>query len=128
MFLHICCVRGVECTCESCGRTYEYERGKGGTQARCNSCCVNDRRFKLKLKIIEYLGGCCKRCGYDRCPVALEAHHLDPATKEFAISGSHCRSWTAIEAELDKCELLCSNCHRETEFEGSRFQQFLDGG
>lgn len=50
-------------------------------------------------------------CGYSKCIEALEFHHLDPTEKEFEISDR--RSWEALTAELDKCILLCANCHRE---------------
>ena len=43
---------------------------------------------------------------------ALEFHHPDPMTKEFNIS-DRITSFEAIRAELDKCHLLCANCHRE---------------
>jgi hypothetical protein len=45
---------------------------------------------------------------------ALEFHHLNAARKDFGISSQgHTRSWSKIREELDKCVLLCANCHRE---------------
>lgn len=99
--------------CVTCGRRYTYERNKGFTKERCNSCQVNRRRFKLRKRIVAYLGGCCGRCGYNKCEQALHAHHTDPSEKSFNISGAHCRSWERIRKELDKCILLCANCHAE---------------
>lgn len=52
-------------------------------------------------------------CGYNRCTRALGFHHLDPSKKDFGIGGAHSRSWAVIQAELDKCILVCSNCHDE---------------
>ena len=53
-------------------------------------------------------------CGYDRCQWALDFHHLDPSQKEFGISmDGITRSWERVQKELDKCVLVCSNCHRE---------------
>jgi hypothetical protein len=69
------------------------------------------KRLELKERAIAYLGSKCCLCGYDLCPAALEFHHLDPKEKDLVISRS--MSWKRIEAELKKCELLCSNCHRE---------------
>ncbi len=75
---------------------------------------VSNWRRNTKIKAIEYMGGKCKLCGYNRYVGALEFHHLDPNKKDFSISSSgDCRSWKSIQAELDKCIILCSNCHRE---------------
>jgi len=98
-------------TCQSCGRQYEYHRSKGCTASLCNSCLVNERRFAVKVKIVAVLGGKCVDCGYGRCLAAMHVHHLDAADKEFNLSGAHARSWASIEAELQKCVLLCANCH-----------------
>ena len=106
-------VRPTECVCETCGREYIYDRKKGHTRKRCNSCAVNERRFKLKQKCVEYKGGACECCGYNKCLRSLDFHHLDPTTKDFTISGSHSRSWSSIKSELDKCILVCRNCHGE---------------
>lgn len=77
---------------------------------------VAKRRRALKAKAVEYLGGSCVCCGYDRHQGVLDFHHLDRSTKEFAISGQGLtRSWEKIKAELDKCILVCANCHREIE-------------
>lgn len=89
------------------------------TTWRCTVCrteAVQRRRQKVKQKAVEYLGGKCQRCEYDTCIEALEFHHRDPSTKEFGISsGGHTRSWERVQKELDKCDLLCANCHREVE-------------
>jgi hypothetical protein len=54
------------------------------------------------------------RCGYDRCLEALEFHHIASGEKDFGISArGHSRSWEKTRQELDKCILLCANCHRE---------------
>lgn len=63
--------------------------------------------------MVEYKGGKCTVCGYDKCSDALVFHHLDPTQKEFCLSGSHARSWENIVKELDKCVLLCIRCHVE---------------
>lgn len=102
--------------CRVCSREFVYNRRAGHRIDRCNSCGVNNRRFRLKEKSVEYLGGKCSKCGYNRCIIALEFHHKDPSKKSFTISGKHCLSWQRIREELDKCVLLCANCHREEEF------------
>jgi predicted HNH restriction endonuclease len=53
-------------------------------------------------------------CGYSKSVSALAFHHLDPAHKDFGHSDKGLtRSWEAIRRELDKCQLLCLNCHAE---------------
>ncbi len=73
---------------------------------------ATQRRLELKKRAIAYLGGkcCIPNCGYDD-PVALEFHHQDPDEKDFDISSK--MSWEGIQAELDKCLLVCANHHRE---------------
>ena len=97
----------MEKQCVICEKTFKT---KG---LKCRSCQVNLRRFSRRTDIINYLGGACYNCGYNRCYGALDVHHLDPSKKEFNISGSHTRRWAIVEEELAKCVLLCSNCHKE---------------
>lgn len=100
-----------------CVKHGEVVFNKRGNRFRCSKCAteaVTKRRRKIKQLAIEHLGGCCTICGYNKYQGALEFHHLDPTKKDFVISlKGHCRSWIEIKKELDKCILLCSNCHRE---------------
>lgn len=75
-----------------------------------------DKRLR-KLKAVEYLGGRCNRCGKDWHPAIFEFHHRDPSTKEKDPSKLLHSSWDKVVAELDKCDLLCANCHRLTHHE-----------
>lgn len=63
--------------------------------------------------MVEYLGGKCIVCGYDRCIKALDFHHRDPEKKGFTLGNSYNMSWERIRRELDKCVLICCRCHRE---------------
>jgi hypothetical protein len=68
----------------------------------------------MRQMAIEYKGGKCLQCGYDRCVDALEFHHTNSSGKDFSISEKgYTRSWARVKKELDKCMLLCANCHRE---------------
>ena len=69
-------------------------------------------RKKTKQLLVEYKGGCCEFCGYNKCIEALEFHHIDETTKEFSVSGST-KSLEKQKKEADKCYMLCANCHRE---------------
>ena len=81
---------------------------------KCQTEAVQKRRNKLKELAIEYKGGRCQCCGYNKCYRALEFHHIDPNEKDFGIGAKgYTKSWEAIKEELDKCVLVCSNCHRE---------------
>jgi transposase len=86
---------------------------------RCMQCrqdAVIRRRRKVKEVLVEEAGGACQLCGYDRFAGALQFHHLDPHAKEFAIAHRGvARSIERVRAEVQKCVLLCSNCHAEVE-------------
>ncbi len=89
---------------------------------------VKKRRKKIREKAIEYLGGKCQICGYDKCTEALEFHHLNDSNKDFGISsGGHARSWERVKSELEKCMLLCANCHREVHAKSQRSDESQDG-
>ena len=69
-------------------------------------------RKMIKNQIVEYKGGKCEICGYNKCIEALEFHHLNPEEKDFTISGGT-KGFEKLKPEIDKCILVCSNCHRE---------------
>lgn len=91
---------------------------------------VAEQRRKLKKQAIEYKGGSCQKCGYNKCPGALSFHHLDSNEKDFGISDKGVsRSFEKVKSELDKCILVCSNCHAEIHYEESekvRDQKFAE--
>ena len=77
---------------------------------------VTKYRRDLKRKLVEYKGGKCEKCDYNRCVAALDFHHVDPETKDFSIShDGQSVSFERAKVEVDKCQLLCANCHREVE-------------
>ncbi len=76
---------------------------------------VAKRRRKIKTLAIEYKGGKCQICGYNKYPSVLDLHHIT-GEKKFGIGDKgYTRSWEKVKAELDKCVLVCANCHRELE-------------
>lgn len=80
----------------------------------CGSCSVIKAQRKKKIKAVQYYGGKCIGCGYNKCPGSLHFDHRDPSTKVVAPSYAIMRwSWERAKKELDKCDLLCSNCHGE---------------
>ena len=75
---------------------------------------VRKRRQKIRRMAIAAKGGICEKCGYDRYLEALEFHHLDDSNKNFGLSEKgYARFWKKVKKELEKCVLLCANCHRE---------------
>ena len=71
--------------------------------------------ISLKQHLVNTFGGRCQLCGYDKCLSALDFHHRDPSKKDFNISRYRRKD---IEnyiflRELEKCILICANCHRE---------------
>lgn len=95
-------------------------RRKDGTpyyQSYCKVCAYLKQRDYLrniKQKAVNIKGGKCQVCGYDKCLSAMDFHHRDMTEKEFDISTA--KNFAVIEKEIEKCDLLCSNCHRELHF------------
>lgn len=111
-------------TCEICGQIFEI-MDNGWTRKYCYECsphedenmshaqAVTIKRRAIKKMLIEYKGGKCQHCGYDKCMRALEFHHLNPEEKDFHLSKNLSKSIASLKSEADKCILLCSNCHAE---------------
>lgn len=114
-------------TCRSCNIEYplstEYFYSNGYTpngtkkwKPTCKSCENSERKDSYEKLISEVFPILeCQVCGYNKCKAALEFHHLDPTLKEYQVSTfqSSRRNKELVLAELRKCVLLCSNCHRE---------------
>ena len=88
----------------------------------CDKCSnkyyVDKKRLDLKFKSFVYKGAKCSMCGFKGLPACFDFHHKDASKKSFSISHApHTRSWERTKLELDKCDLLCANCHRQVEFE-----------
>ena len=95
---------------------------------RCRSENIVRWRRKVKQTLIDENGGGCRLCGYDRYAGALEFHHLDPATKAFAVSMiGVARSLARAQEEARKCVLVCANCHAEIEGGVATMPSGIDG-
>lgn len=90
----------------------EYIRKYRKTEKAKEKNVETNRNWKMKekQKAVSYLGGKCSICGYDKCLTALEFHHINPSEKE--MYNSHWKFERNIP-ELNKCILVCANCHRE---------------
>lgn len=106
--------------CKYCGETKAKNFVKMSHNRRNKSCCKKchskravERLRRNKKLAVEYKGSKCQRCGYDRCIGALVFHHRDPKQKDPDFNKMRCWNFEKVRKELDKCELLCSNCHAE---------------
>ncbi len=92
-------------------------RGKPFASTYCKSCSCQqtvERQRAFKQKCVDYKGGCCQECGYKKCLSALEFHHIHPEHKDFSIAKARLTTFgSKVQTELDKCILVCANCHRE---------------
>jgi len=89
--------RYYDTLCKSCRKSYGHER-----------------RRTIKRMAVDFLGGNCVDCGLvDEVLDVYDFHHLDPKQKDFSFGKRGSRSFDSIKAELSKCVLLCSNCHRK---------------
>lgn len=114
-------------TCTQCNvekETTEFyhtskRRSKIHLYGYCKICAINkvkNHQLNFKQACLEYKQtNSCISCGYNKHTTVLDFHHLDPSQKEFNISKY--KKYTNIsedlKQELDKCIVLCSNCHRE---------------
>ena len=104
----------MECKWHLCKNTIT-----GMRKVYCSTKCKNKQatdnfRKNQKKKSVEYKGGKCCICGYNRTIEALHFHHTDPNEKDFGIGqNGHTRVWENVKKELDKTVCLCANCHAE---------------
>jgi len=95
--------------CERCNRLVGNVRGR-----YCASCIAIMHKQKKKRTLVEYKGGKCQVCGYDKCISNLSFHHKNPHEKEMSISTAlPSRGMDYLKKEADKCVLLCCRCHGE---------------
>jgi predicted RNA-binding Zn-ribbon protein involved in translation (DUF1610 family) len=96
--------------CITCGNPISMGR------TECPECAkrYTQRRSELKRRAIEYLGGQCADCGLQTDIVAVyDFHHKDGGEKTAGLSDFlTLKNWQRMQEELDKCVLLCANCHR----------------
>lgn len=103
--------------CNKHGDCEHVESGIKNKKWKCCACTV-EYSYKYmknsKKRAVDYKGGKCEICGYSTSICALTFHHINPLFKEFNLSGTGLsKSWENLKPELDKCKLLCSNCHFE---------------
>ena len=117
--------------CKKCHNEYEHKR-RSTDKGRKQTHIIQTRYYKKnKTEIIakakenkkvipkiiaELKVNGCAICGYNKCNSTLSFHHTDPKDKCFQIShGNIMRTDSKLVDELNKCILLCANCHMEIE-------------
>ena len=75
-----------------------------------------ERYEKNKLELVRYKGDKCAICGYNKCIAALDFHHLNPSNKNFNIGQNRGKSIEILKSEVDKCIMICANCHKELHY------------
>jgi ribosomal protein S21 len=70
------------------------------------------RKFVARVKRLAS----CSCCGYDKCPDALEFHHVNPKPDDKSIGVLRDSAIKRIKEEMRKCVILCANCHREVHY------------
>lgn len=94
-------------------RVYCYECSPEQQDRASAITCI---RRAIKKQLVKYKGGRCIRCGYNKTISALDFHHKDSQEKDFNLSDAYnrgCVDMKKLYQEVDKCDLLCANCHRE---------------
>ena len=104
--------------CRICGDS-NLENFASGRYSECKKCRRKDQNritYKHKETLVYYKGGKCEICEYNKCIAALDFHHLNPKEKD--PNWEKMRHWTPerVKKEVDKCKLLCKNCHTELHY------------
>lgn len=99
---------------EVCRNSYKYQKNQDPHNL-VNKKSQQMRGLERKLELIRLKGGACTHCGYKKNLSALAFHHNDPNQKELVLDMRHITNtgWKRILREVEKCVLLCHNCHNE---------------
>ena len=103
---------GYLAMCKDCAKEKRRVASTKTKQEKAN-VYAHKRRLERKLWAVNYLGNVCNKCGKSYPHYVYDFHHIDPKNKEFSVSLLLYYSIESIKKELDKCMLLCANCHRE---------------
>jgi hypothetical protein len=107
-------IGGRQHLCGKCGESNpkKFYSHRKSLCVRCDNIRSMDKQKETKRKIVEYLGGSCSVCGYNRCLRSLCLHH--PGSDK-DINFSHIKNWKweRVVSEIEKCILICANCHGE---------------
>lgn len=116
---------GYSSECKECHKITRKEYYEANKAKEINR--VKSRR-ELQVKTFQDLKSSlgCKLCGENHV-ATLHFHHLDPSQKEIGLALAIRRGWGVekLQAEIDKCVVLCANCHAKEHYELSTFGKSL---
>ena len=103
--------------CKACTNEYSRKHYRKNIERYKKRVKVNNEKYKELRRNLIYefkLSNPCTSCG-EANPIVLEFHHLDPQQKRNDVSNmaTHGYSIESIEKEIEKCIILCANCHRK---------------
>jgi hypothetical protein len=84
----------------------------------CFKCKHKSKRLAYRISSANYKNNKCEMCGLERNTIEdlemFDFHHTDRSNKSFELGDKiEDRKWEDIKKELDKCMMLCANCHRK---------------
>lgn len=91
---------------------YYKKENKGTSKGNIPNEYYKNKRFEIKKFLVEFKGGKCEICGYSKSLRALQFHHTNPKEKDFNVGGV-IKINDEVIREINKCILVCSNCHSE---------------
>lgn len=96
--------------CPRCG--VEFYKGHS-KHTYCTKSCLDKATRKRNQSVIHKYktDRGCEICGYNEHPVALHFDHINPEDKAFNISLDYKRPLDQMMKEIEKCRVLCANCH-----------------
>lgn len=103
---------GLQDWCKACIRIRDAENYKKNPDKFAT--WSKDRRIRVRRQVFEYLlTHPCIECDEPDI-IVLEFDHRTQVTKKFDVmSATHGHSWKTVKAEIDKCDVVCANCHKK---------------
>lgn len=111
----------VTLTCQYCNKEFQYFRKSSTYRKSCYECIPEGKendasliRRLIKKKAVEYKNNECYICKKQFPYSVYDFHHLDPTKKDFGLGDKTSTvKWDKVKDEIDKCILVCANCHRQ---------------
>jgi hypothetical protein len=122
----ICSKCGVEKPITDYHKNGFDNKGNQKYRGYCKTC-ANKRemeRYWDKRAFVDAQRTQCVKCGETRSYV-LDFHHKNETEKSFTIGAMKRGNKDIIQKELDKCVVLCANCHRELHYLKISLEEYL---